>query len=93
MKERPILMNAVSVQALLAGRKTMTRRVIKPQPPNDGRARSWIWDINGEHPRPALGWIDDADHRCAAVCPYGRAGDRLWVKETWSPLQDIEACR
>jgi hypothetical protein len=83
MKDRPILMSAPMVRATLAGVKTMTRRVITPQPPADGSAKAWTWAIDSDAPRPALGWRDDAIGACAAVCPHGRPGDLLWVRETW----------
>lgn len=64
MKERPILFSAPMVRALLDGKKTQTRRIIKPQP------------IDG--------------HSLAANCPYGRPGDRLWVKETWRSAATLD---
>jgi len=52
--ERPIIMRAESVRAILSGTKTQTRRVIKPQPNADepGFDRS-IW--SGGHQRVTLG--------------------------------------
>lgn len=65
-KERPILFSSEMVRAILAGRKTMTRRVIKTE---------WWRCLDPE---------DDED-RAAAVkqCPYGKPGDRLWVREAF----------
>lgn len=77
MKERPIIMQAESVRAILEGHKTQTRRVIKPQPnqrplrathPNNGRM-CWY-----------EAWFDEPD---VLYCPYGQPGDRLWVREAW----------
>lgn len=73
MSERPILFSGPMVKAILEGRKTMTRRVVKPQPidvvKNKGLENSWCAvRLNGAFP---------------AVCPYGQVGDRLWVRETW----------
>ena len=69
--ERPILMTTESVKAILDGRKTMTRRVIKPQPKltiADGFYKANIQKL-----------IEGGDR----VCPHGQVGDLLWVKETW----------
>lgn len=83
-RERPIIFSGPMVRAILAGQKTQTRRIVKPQPEPmpDG-----MW----RHPKlDARGWW----WRCAAVrsmvsvdemqcvCPYGQPGDRLWVRET-----------
>lgn len=65
MKETPILFSTPMVQAILAGRKTMTRRVIKPQPD----------DVTDYGDR--IVWTPDV-----TKCPYGDAGDRIWVRET-----------
>lgn len=69
MKERPILFSGPMVRALLAGTKTQTRRVVKPQPRI----------LAGE----LMCWKDDAltDDQMAACSPYGQPGDRLWVRE------------
>lgn len=71
MKEIPILFSGPMVKAILEGRKTQTRRVVKP---------SWIAaaDAAGES------WGPEGDQNYwAGVCPYGQPGDRLWVRETW----------
>lgn len=69
MKERPILFSGAMVRAILAGEKTQTRRVVKPQP-----AR--VVEVGGAY-------FSD-DHSSARIhCPYGQPGDRLWVRETW----------
>ena len=69
--ERPILFSAPMVRAILEGRKTMTRRVVKPQP-------IWVGDPCVPFKTP------DADPKGIIRCPYGQPGDRLWVRETWS---------
>ncbi|MBW0795199.1 hypothetical protein KX852_05915 [Pseudomonas aeruginosa] len=80
-RERPILFNDQMVRAILDGRKTVTRRVMKPQPVLDGH----FWTYGG------AGWSDRinsltpvAGHSLAARCPYGQPGDRLWVREAWA---------
>ena len=72
VKERPIIFSSESVQQILAGRKTMTRRPVKPQP-NDVRWTPAAVGIYG-------GWIDE--HGYPVRCPYGAVGERLWVRET-----------
>lgn len=77
MKEQPILFSADMVRAILDGRKTMTRRVIKPQPPDD-----CVWDEESglfAVPESALGLIRH--------CPY-EVGMNLWVRETLAELDD-----
>ena len=74
MKERPILFSAPMVRAILEGRKTQTRRVIKC---NHAHV---MWNpivVNGYG-----GWCDE--HGQPTPCPYGKPGDRLWVRETWN---------
>lgn len=57
VEEHPIIFSTESVRAIREDKKTMTRRVMKPQP---------------ELGKPWTGY-----------CPYGQAGDRLWVKENF----------
>ncbi|MHB0973915.1 MAG: ASCH domain-containing protein [Thiobacillus sp.] len=77
MKERPMLMSAPMVRAILAGTKTQTRRVVKPQPGgllklalHLARRGLPIWFCDG--------WD--------GTCPYGQPGDQLWVRETFAPM-------
>jgi hypothetical protein len=77
MKERPILMSAPMVRALLDGTKTQTRRVVK------GEALQWL--VRDKF-APAF-VADPANY----LCPYGQPGDRLWVRETFSGPWCMEA--
>ncbi len=70
MKERPILFNGEMVRAILDGRKTQTRRPVKPQP---------VFVNSLGIPFFAMGG-GPVDYRNA---PLGTIGDRLWVRETW----------
>jgi len=98
MRKRPILFCGEMVRAILDGRKTQTRRVIKPQPDikledyGNGFAQIAHWKdpsrlsmrmwLNGE------GFND--------YCPYGQAGDSLWVRESyyqfghWEPKGELK---
>jgi hypothetical protein len=73
MKQRPILFSTPMVQAILEGRKTMTRRVIKPQP------ETTLYDVKmgywSEYP-------NDLKHPYVK-CKHGEIGDVLYVRETW----------
>ena len=73
---KPILFNTEMVRAILEGRKTVTRRVVKPQPPATSvvRKRSCAWDWSF--------WADcDMGH---LMKPPYHPGDILWVRETWA---------
>lgn len=79
MRERPILFSAPMVRAIRAGAKTQTRRAVKPQP----RMIS-VPGADGRLVKPFLWWKDDAldnDYEVHLRSPYGRPGDRLYVKE------------
>lgn len=75
-KDKPILFSGEMVRAILSDRKTITRRIVKPQPFDVG----W-WDgsykaCRSEHEMPCYQPIQ---------CPYGKQGDTLWVRETFYP--------
>lgn len=89
MKERPILFSGPMVRAILEGRKTQTRRIIKEQPVSQGMmsfGEAWKWRNKGEE-----GWFSGvtADQISNPLyglirslpCPHGKPGDRLWVRE------------
>lgn len=86
-KERPILFSGPMVRAILEGRKTQTRRVVKPQPPQpleNGVGISWIWWADREAfvPNGTLAGLTPA-MKHGIQCKHGQPGERLWVKETW----------
>lgn len=89
MKEKGIIFTGDSIPAIQEGRKIQTRRVIKPQPnkntyPNH-QITSWK-EISGA-------WFPVLDNKIRAMqywkCPYGQPGDRLWVRETWGPIDSL----
>ena len=87
MTDRPILFSAPMVQAILDGRKTQTRRAVKPQPAGEIRRgepdfNHWIdtkyWERQNQKENRGIGTRGFA-------CPYGQpGGDRLYVRETWA---------
>lgn len=89
MKVRPILFSAPMVRPVLTGEKTQTRRVVNPQPVGmdldaalDG---NWL-------SKPFGGLLLPKVRDLPMHCPYGQPGDRLWVRETWRPIQPGGPC-
>lgn len=80
MKERPIIFSADMVRAILEGRKTQTRRVIKRDPGFINYAKEQTVLKGMWHPTSPSGKIGLVRPE---KCPYGQPGDRLWVRETW----------
>jgi len=80
MKERPILFKAEMVRALLDGRKTQTRRIVKPQPIPNHRGQFKFDTMTDDEGIESYWYIDPLWG--PVRCPYGQPGDRLWVKET-----------
>jgi len=84
-RERPILFNGEMVRAILAGRKTVTRRVAR-------------FNAAGRVQYKGREWHRD-DPDAVAACPFGAPGDTLWVKEAWGMTASIplsaheQACR
>ncbi|MBA0182667.1 hypothetical protein H0261_02840 [Pectobacterium versatile] len=84
-----MIFNAEMVRAILDGRKTMTRRIIKNQPFDrsqyrhdhqieiiSGRAK------NGDEVDGLYAYTKSTGGTWSAKCPFGQPGDRLWVRET-----------
>lgn len=90
MKEKPILLNAEMVRAVLDGRKTQTRRIMREQPeviPKEdefGKPGFWIPFNAGKT------MVRNEDMYIA--CPFGLKGDRLWVRETFATLGNEDGC-
>lgn len=92
MSDRPILFSGPMIRALIAGTKTQTRRILKPEPQHlqvydwkgkrlhDSEYRHWCW--NGH-----VG-ADNWDSITKQLSPFIKikVGDRLWVRETWQGL-------
>lgn len=103
-KERPILFSAPMVRAILEGRKTQTRRLMKPPPPTVEavRAKAGIaFDIFAPHSMPGTWAVSGpvwAVRELMGVepgwrCSCGEPGDRLWVRETWAKATDARSTR
>lgn len=83
MKEKPILFSGPMVRAILEGRKTQTRRVVKPQPLQPGPQCLRLYS----RPDGLFVWCSESGVALMEPhemrCPYGQPSDRLWVRETW----------
>lgn len=90
MKEKPILFSTPMVEALLAGRKTKTRRASNLGKVNESPD---VWRYMGELSIPGeehsgIHGFETYDNYILDIeCPYGKVGDVLWVRETWFPTR------
>jgi len=98
VKERGMIFNGEMVRAILDGRKTQTRRIMKIQP-SDGfhpTHNGYDLDLNAHWYTPGVvdknGYLQPAkkdvfgvaDENEGYTCPFGAVGDRIWVRETWA---------
>lgn len=95
MKERPVIFNGEMVRAILDGRKTQTRRIMKVQPePSKTRAGDFWFSskklesmVHVSDFMPGNSPIADChlffQEHC---CPFGPVGERLWIRETFMDL-------
>jgi hypothetical protein len=100
MKERPILFSGSMVRAILDGRKTQTRRKMKPRPPSGVPDGVYCDPYNGNFEHFTFWTVEDrmcngltgnvkikGKMTCHWKCPYGVPGDRLWVRESFGEDQ------
>jgi hypothetical protein len=80
MKSKPILFSTPMVQAILEGRKTQTRRIVKPQPKQELEFFGWKLP---EYIQVAFG--KGVKTESLHKFPFGQIGDVLWVRETFRP--------
>ena len=80
MKERGMIFNGEMVRAILDGRKTQTRRIMKNQPAGDyPDTPALIRSVDG-----GFQWYGHYGESSIFNCPFGAVGDRIWVRETWA---------
>lgn len=94
MKDRPILFNGEMVRAILEGRKTQTRRIVKPRPKYLGffGQPTWKWcprkGISVQSPNA----LSLASQMLSHHNPY-RNVFKLWVRETWGMGAQFDSCK
>lgn len=76
VKERGILFSDEMVRAILDGRKTQTRRPVKPQPLGIG-----TMNAAGQYCQPDREGVMPGGWRIES--PFGSPGDLLWVREAF----------
>lgn len=91
MKETGLMFKAPLVRAILEGRKTQTRRIVKPQPAPDKRFQGWILDSTDRKRIGKASWGHGtgglvSDIECIGS-PCGKPGDRIYVRETFAPYE------
>jgi hypothetical protein len=94
VREKPILFSGPMVRAILEGRKTQTRRTVKVVSGRGGVSLVHLPGAPGiyEHlDYDGAGLVHFQPERQAKPLrtPYGQPGDRLWVRETWAPVDQL----
>lgn len=82
---KPILFNTEMVRAILDGRKTVTRRIVKPQP-SESTAYFYKFLEDG---KARFGW-KNSNGLCDRKPPY-QPGDILYVRETFARLHNASS--
>lgn len=85
MSIKPILFNTEMVRAILDGRKTCTRRLVKPQP--DGKHTFPLGFVTDSTEKKEVGCfgfgIDECGGSIKYIKPPYQPGDTMYVRETW----------
>ena len=85
MNEKPIIFSTSMVKAILDGRKTQTRRVVKPQPTLNIPLGFCTGATDGKNiGKFGFGLCGDGG-QIKYYKPKYQVGDILWVRETWKP--------
>ncbi|HGD7226620.1 TPA: hypothetical protein ACI6K0_003440 [Klebsiella pneumoniae] len=97
MKERGMIFNSEMVRAILDGRKTQTRRIMKVQPESNQLGLLLITDSTKRSDIGKYHWAESnatGNHVRSKLfsCPFGAVGDRIWVRETWAILGNEDGC-
>lgn len=90
MTERGMIFNSEMVRAILAGRKTQTRRIMKVQPESNQLGLLLITDSTKHSDIGKYHWAESnatGNHVRSKLflCPFGAVGDRIWVREGFFP--------
>jgi hypothetical protein len=82
IKTTPMIFNSEMVRALLAGNKVQTRRIVKHQPFVSDVFPSWVFPATKKEAKKGAGlFYPNAKSSVLAMCPFGRAGDLIYVRE------------
>ncbi|HHL3942775.1 TPA: hypothetical protein ACQ7HF_004348 [Klebsiella pneumoniae] len=97
ISERGMIFNAEMVRALLDGRKTQTRRIMKVQPESNQLGLLLITDSTKHSDIGKYHWAESnatGNHVRSKLfsSPFGAVGDRIWVRETWATLGNEDGC-
>ncbi|RYM55611.1 hypothetical protein [Serratia proteamaculans] len=90
MKECPVIFNGEMVRAILDGRKTQTRRIMKVQPESPGFGLRFITESLNSRDAGKYFWSQsdacgiNKPRSKPFACQFGQVGDRLWVRETFA---------
>ena len=97
MKERGMIFNSEMVRAILDGRKTQTRRIMKVQPESNQLGLLLITDSTKHSDIGKYHWAESnatGNHVRSKLfsSPFGAVGERIWVRETWATLGNEDGC-